>query len=71
MKQEELKTAYIQGYIDACEMHASFGFDEGCNEEMVEALEDFLNSNKDQANCEQQCGDIIASCRGNYDICGL
>ncbi len=43
MDEKELKEVYIKGYIDACEMHANFGFDEGCNDEMVLSLETFIN----------------------------
>ena len=32
------KESYIQGYIDACEMFADFGFDKNCNDEMILTL---------------------------------
>ena len=40
---KERRDAYIEGYIDACQMHAPFGFDRDCNGEMKEALKIWEN----------------------------
>ena len=48
----DLREAYVKGYIDACEMNANFGFDENCNNEMVEAVERWLKEDASQPNIQ-------------------
>lgn len=38
---DNVKDAFIAGYIEACQMNAYDGFDQHCNDEMEAAWEDY------------------------------
>ncbi len=45
---KERDVAFAEGYKDACDMHASFGFDEGCRAELDLALAEWKKADQAQ-----------------------